>query len=152
MRKAGELLDFFFDENLAKTARGYQDFFSGWKELVGERIAAHSRILELEKNVLIVEADHPGWIQLIQMRRKEILDAINKAFPSLAVSVISIRLQKSTVSIRKEQRIVEPPMNREVSDAPISKNLSGYDTIHDEGLKAQLQRLEAHIRERSQSS
>ena len=71
MKKAGELLGSFFDQSLMRSAQAYSEFFSAWKRIVGDHLAAHSRIVELEKTVLVVEADHPGWIQLIQMNANQ---------------------------------------------------------------------------------
>jgi predicted nucleic acid-binding Zn ribbon protein len=34
-----------------------------WAEIVGERVAAHSRAVDLEDGVLYVDADHAAWRQ-----------------------------------------------------------------------------------------
>jgi hypothetical protein len=36
--------------------------------------------------------DHPGWMQMFQMREKKILAAIQKRFPDLGITRLSLRL------------------------------------------------------------
>ena len=96
MKKASELLGAFFDENAMKSARGYSALFSSWQSIAGERISAHSRIAELDKTILLIEADHPGWIQIIQMQQASLLEAVRNRFPDLAITGLALRLQKDT--------------------------------------------------------
>ncbi len=49
---------------------------------------------EVENGIVIVEADHPSWIQLLQMRQEEMLVAIRKGWPELSVRGIAFRLRK----------------------------------------------------------
>ncbi len=65
---------------------------SCWREMVGEKIYAHSRITDLNRGILHVEVTHPGWIQLIQFRRREILKALKKGFPELDIHSIAFHL------------------------------------------------------------
>ena len=55
---------------------------------------SHSRIVELEKTVLLIEADHPGWIQLLQTKQKELLNAVRRRFPEITFTGISFRLSR----------------------------------------------------------
>lgn len=55
IKSARELLAAFFDEEKLRRGSGYAEFFSSWKYLVGEQIAAHSRIADIKDGVLIVE-------------------------------------------------------------------------------------------------
>lgn len=59
----------------------------------GQNLYAHSRILDLKNGVLLVEADHPGWIQLLQMHKNYILKGIQKASPNLKINTIAFRLK-----------------------------------------------------------
>jgi len=102
MKKASELLGAFFDENAMKSARGYSALFSSWQSIAGERISAHSRIAELDKTILLIEADHPGWIQIIQMQQASLLEAVRNRFPDLAITGLALRLQKDTGTAFRE--------------------------------------------------
>ena len=35
----------------------------------GQNLVSHSRIVDLKNGVLLIEADHPGWIELLQMHK-----------------------------------------------------------------------------------
>ena len=39
---------------------------SGTNPNEGRNLATHSRVVDFKNGILLVEADHPGWIQLLQ--------------------------------------------------------------------------------------
>jgi hypothetical protein len=98
MKKAGDFLTAFLDEKLMKKARGYSDLFSSWPAIAREvempGLADHTWIRELEKSLLLVEADHPGWVQLLQTKQQELLQALRRRFPEETLSGISFRLSR----------------------------------------------------------
>jgi len=157
MKKAGDLLSSFFDERTLATASGYSELFSAWRMLVGERIAAHSRIVELEHEMLIVEADHPGWIQVLQIKQADILSNARKRFPELSIHGISLKLAKSGSfpEVNLNVDIKSPTGDENIIEESISEknnNLetnSVFDRIDDESFKETLKRLEKGIQERS---
>jgi predicted nucleic acid-binding Zn ribbon protein len=112
VKKIGELLSAFFDENTLEKAQKYNNLFSSWKEVAGENIAAHSRIVEIEKSVLRIEADHPGWIQILQTRQKSLLERVRRKFPALGITGISFKLYRNPVAPeetdRREERGIRP--------------------------------------------
>ena len=102
MKKAGEIeiLAAFFDKDTLRYAEQMGELFSPsiWSELLGycnlSQGESHSRIAELEKSVLLVEADHPGWIQLLQTKQRELLNAARRRFPEITLTGISFRLMR----------------------------------------------------------
>jgi hypothetical protein len=92
IKNAGTLLSAFFDEDKLKKGSSYAEFFASWTYLAGERLAAHSRIVDVDKGMLVVEAEHPGWIQLLQLRQSEILEGVSSRFPELGLRGIVFRL------------------------------------------------------------
>ena len=98
MRRAGEILAAFFDKELIEKAKLSGEIFSSWPELLEScnlsQGMSHSRIVDLEGSVLLVEADHPGWIQLLQTKQRDLLDAARKRFPQINLTGISIKLSK----------------------------------------------------------
>jgi hypothetical protein len=86
------LLSSFFDVNKLNQGERYSSFFSSWPRVVGPRLAAHSRVADVEKGLLIVEADHPGWIQLLQIRQSSILEDVSRQYPELGLRGILFRL------------------------------------------------------------
>ncbi len=164
MKKAGELLGAFFDERVLRAARGYSELFSAWRSLVGEKISAHSRIAELDKSVLVVEADHPGWIQILQMKQANILDGARKRFPQLSITGISFRLAKDGVltqaripSAMEENEAVEvtrPEETQEKEDQAaqvLGAEGDPYAKISDESFKVLLMRLDKSIKARNRT-
>jgi hypothetical protein len=92
IKDVSSLLSSFFDEEKLRRGERYSDFFSSWPALVGSRLAAHSRVADVDKGILVVEAEHPGWIQLLQLRQSGILDAVARRFPELGLRGIVFRL------------------------------------------------------------
>lgn len=98
IKDVSSLLSAFFDEEKLRMGGRYADFFGSWKQLAGPHLAAHSRVAEVEKGFLIVEAEHPGWIQLLQLRQAEILEATKRRFPELGLRGIVFRLGSTSDS------------------------------------------------------
>jgi len=100
LRTAGDILAAFFDEETAKKAKDYGKLFSSslWAGVLEKCGLAqgtpHSRIADLEKSVLLIEADHPGWIQLLQTKQTELLNAVRRQFPEITLTGISFRLSR----------------------------------------------------------
>jgi hypothetical protein len=166
MKKAGELLSVFFNKNLTEKAQGYSDLFSSW-EVITEKngissVASHSRIVELEKAVLLVEADHPGWIQILQTKQTYLLKTVIRRFPDLEIRGISFRLSRDplsfSVNVRSDQKVVSSSQpgysGQEMSETAGSvleipetasgqdKNREYFNRIEDKAFLETLKRLE----------
>jgi predicted nucleic acid-binding Zn ribbon protein len=89
MKKAGDILGDYMRNLHLNMENGYSSFFKSWSRIAGEDMVSHSSVKDLTNGILLVEADHPGWIQLLQMREKKILKKIRTFYPEL--DVISIR-------------------------------------------------------------
>ena len=59
----------------------------------GENMASHSRVVDLKNNMLLVEADHPGWINLIQFHKAYILKGLQMKFPDLKIKSLAFKLR-----------------------------------------------------------
>jgi hypothetical protein len=104
VKKAGDLLSGFFDERTMNAAGQFSQFFSSWDAVTWEQrifsAAGHSQIVELERNVILIEADHPGWIQILQTKQEGLLAGFQRRFPSLAITGISFRLSRFPIPAR----------------------------------------------------
>jgi hypothetical protein len=163
MKKAGDLLSSFFDKEFLETAQGYSSLFSSWRLLIteqfgpktGDRVADHSRIRELERSVLLIETDHPGWIQILQTRRSQLLEAIRRRFPSLSVRGLSFRLSRDGELPGPEGEAAEipgPVPQNPVEPVPVVEEVlpgaeagDRYEKISDPDFKNALKRLEQSI-------
>jgi len=113
IKKAGDIVDSLlldiFGSGFMETARLNASLFSSWDKIVAEAFSCvdnsgephekpaaslHSGIRELERGVLLVEADHPGWIQILKTKHKEILSAVQHLYPELNVLDVSFRLKR----------------------------------------------------------
>ena len=112
MRRAGDILTEFFRERYGDKLPVMQkeSIFSAWSLIVKEimlnkdsentdendmpALAVHSRVTELEKGILMVEADHPGWIQILKTKKAELLSLVKKQYPELEIAGINFRLNR----------------------------------------------------------
>jgi hypothetical protein len=92
IKDVSSLLSTFFDADKLRRGERYSDFYSSWPRIVGTRLAAHSHVADVDKGLLVVEAEHPGWIQLLQVRQSSILGEVSKCFPELGLKGIVFRL------------------------------------------------------------
>jgi len=65
-----------------------------WERLAGKEMAEHVRVMDLAGGVLRTEADHPGWIQIGNMRKQELLEKIKQEFPEEKIVKIVFSLKK----------------------------------------------------------
>ena len=100
MKRAGEVLSAFFDREFVKKAQETGDLFTPavWQDLLDSckllQGTSHTRIADLDNSILLVEADHPCWIQLLHANQKKLLRSVQKRFPEISLSGISFRLSK----------------------------------------------------------
>ena len=86
MYRAGDLLK----EVLARAgfvagapeARIYQV----WDAILGADLAGRARLRDIDRGRLLVEVDHPAWMQLVQMRQRQILRRVQRRFPELGIT------------------------------------------------------------------
>ncbi len=94
IRTAAELISALISPKAAEAAGTWARVTGAWPGLAGDRAAAHSRIADMDNHVVTVEADHPGWIQLLQVRQGQLLAEIQARFPALEVKALQFRLAR----------------------------------------------------------
>jgi len=174
MRKAGEIVTALFRERFGsefmETARSTAGLFSSWEKIAAEiwsagpgqnkddlpAAAVHSRIRELERGVLLIEADHPGWVQILQTKQSELLSAIQRRYPEMGISGIAFRLsqepmpvQASAMSNNAPQPEIEKP---DVVSGDEYKNWESHRNKNepvDEEFYLALKELEESIKKRN---
>lgn len=60
----------------------------------GSQLADHSRIIDLQNEILIVETDHPGRIQMFQLYKRYILNGLKQKIPGIPIKNIVFKLRK----------------------------------------------------------
>jgi len=155
MKAVGEILSILFDKQFVEKAQGYSKLFDSWEDITAKNgiaaASAHSRIKDLDRGILLVEMDHPGWKQILQTKQSKLLNDFRLRFPEMDISGISLILgsgspsgesqpeekKGETVERRTEQsRVIEEPPAQ------------GYDAIEDEDFKEALKKLGQTVAER----
>jgi len=151
MKTAGSVLSTIFDEGFIKKAQGYSKFFDSWKDITEKNglpaAADHSRIKDLDKGIVYIEMDHPGWKQILQTKQTKFLNDFKIRFPQLEISGIALMLQNNQennmeeISPRSEDNMNAKTEEREeiIQNAQISPK--GLDAIKDDDFKASLKSL-----------
>jgi hypothetical protein len=107
MKTAGEILSALFDEGFVKKAQGYSKLFDSWTDITEKNgiasATAHSRIKDLDRGILLVEMDHPGWNQILQTKQSKLLNDYRMRFPELDICGISLMLSRSETSNNKQE-------------------------------------------------
>ncbi|MBO7123860.1 MAG: DUF721 domain-containing protein [Treponema sp.] len=71
----------------------------------GEKLAAHSSIVDLKNGILLVESDHPGWNQMLQMHKKFILTGLNRLSGGVKIDSLAFRVKGSEASLANSEEI-----------------------------------------------
>ena len=66
------------------------EVYASWASIVGEKQAAHSKLMDIKHQTAVIEVDHPGWSQQILLNKKYILRNFQKKYPQLEVKNISV--------------------------------------------------------------
>ena len=128
MRKAGDVLEDLFRDRFGprfiEKARSTAGLFSSWAEIADEarppsgelakddisHLASHSRIREFEKGMLLVEADHPGWVQILFSKQQDLLSIARRRFPELDIRNISFCLSREPFTLASIPEANPPKM------------------------------------------
>jgi predicted nucleic acid-binding Zn ribbon protein len=94
MRKAGDVLRDFLKQRGWPTEDPYAALFRGWEEIAGRELGSRSRVVEVEDGVIVVEVDHPGWLQMLQLRKRSLLQAARAAVPGGRIEDLRGRLAR----------------------------------------------------------
>lgn len=94
MKRIGDLVRQFLEDRGWDKGDPYSPLFAEWKEVVGGPLAGHSRLAEVEDGVLIVDVDHPGWLQTLSLRKQAVLEAARKAAPRARIEGLRGRIAR----------------------------------------------------------
>jgi|SRR3989338_3954038 len=84
----GDILSKFFQNSTWKKKTEQYSLWEHWETIVGKEAAKHARPERWQNDMLIVQTDHPVWIQELKMREPEILEKIRKYCPKLTLNKI----------------------------------------------------------------
>ena len=92
MRKAGDVLRDLLKERGWPTEDPYAPLFRGWEDIAGPELGPRSRVVEVEDGVVVIEVDHPGWLQMLQLRQAGILEVARRMAPQAEIEGIKARV------------------------------------------------------------
>jgi hypothetical protein len=113
--------------------------------------AGHSWIKSVEKGLVWIEVDHPGWKQILQTKESKLLHDFRYRFPDMGISGISIVLCKPGMGNREQigEKTQAERANASVAPEPAAETRDTQSgEIKDRALKELLDRLEKQIAER----
>ena len=134
-------------------------------ENLGVNLYSHSRIIDLKNGILLVETDHPAWIQTLRIYQKYIITGLKRGLPDVKISSLAFRLRGTNVElhsqineekirsemeerIQKEEKAIQEfdEKNRTVSsDSVTNEEKSSPNKEIPENLKKILDRLKTDI-------
>jgi predicted nucleic acid-binding Zn ribbon protein len=95
IKKIGDLLRAYLTEKGWSSGDPFSAVFLRWTDIAGDELGSHARPVEIERDILIVEADHPGWAQTVGLRKTKLLAALNEVSPSAGIRDLRVRLRRS---------------------------------------------------------
>ena len=150
MRKVEELLQLFLDRIGQSDGAQYVGLFRGWREIVGERIADHAEPVDVRGSALIVEADHPGWVQMVMLSQRRILRQLKQRYPELGITGLHIRVAGDRAAARTDAGAVPNRASPAPQAAPLppspplppsADEAQALERIDDSDLRDTLERL-----------
>jgi len=134
VKKAGEILSRFFDEKTLRSATQFESFRASWKNIVGQRLADHSKPKSILRRTLLIAADHAGWIQLLQIDQERILQRIAKNFPELEITSLAFTVEETAPEAQQsplvQSRKREAPSESQLPQAESLAQQPANDTSH----------------------
>lgn len=147
MQRAGDLLDAFLDR-IGASDRQYASFFRNWQRIAGERIAAHAKVSDIKNGTLIIDADHPAWVQMVMLRQRSIIDTVNSSYPDFKITSIRVRVASADPDLESpatrqdtDQEITQTEDDRRISQPEPTDEASALSRIADDELRESLERL-----------
>ena len=71
----------------------------------GEKLAAHSWPVDLKNGILLVESDHPGWNQMLQLHKKFILTGLNRLSGGVKIESLAFRVKESEANLANPEEV-----------------------------------------------
>jgi ethanolamine utilization protein EutA (predicted chaperonin) len=155
MKTIGNVLAKVFDNDINNKASEHIKLQFEWPNIVegsfsdrdcitAKKTAVHSRVSYIKNNVIFVESDHQGWIQILQTVQKKIITSINKKFPDISVNSIAFLLANDIEQTEISVDTVPAENDTQIFNCDSIKK-GVYERIKDEKLRKILMRLEQRI-------
>ena len=110
--------------------------FQIWKKVVlsiknnGQKLYEHSSIIDLKNGILLIESDHSGWIQLLQLNSRYIINGFKMYANELGVKTLAFRLKGSEAKLHSvdSDEIYKKEMQKKINEIEKDEQiLAKYD-------------------------
>ena len=114
-RKVDEIISNIFENISTEKMNDNINMINSWKSVlmsinsrtnknIGNLLVSHTKVIDLKNKVLLIETDHPGYIQTLQMYNSYILKGLKQKVPELEIKTLSFRLKGSTFKLPNIER------------------------------------------------
>lgn len=110
------LKNFFPDQ--AEQIGAWIPLLKTWNGLVGENIGCHSCARQINNHILLVDVDHPAWMNQFLFYKEEILERIQRTVPQLEIRAIRLRLVTDLSKPPVEPQVPESNPAKKNTDTP----------------------------------
>ena len=118
-RKVDEIISNIFENISTEKMNENINMINSWKSVlmsinsrtnknIGNLLVSHTKVIDLKNKVLLIETDHPGYIQTLQMYNSYILRGLKQKVPELEIKYLSFRLKGTNFKLPD----VEMPKNK----------------------------------------
>lgn len=89
----------------ANTFNQNSQLVNTWKKVVGsvknygERLTAHTQVVDIKNGVLLVETDHSSWNQILQLNSRYIIKGMNMYVPDLKIRSLAFKARGSEAKL-----------------------------------------------------
>jgi hypothetical protein len=144
VKKAADILARVLDEKNRKLGQTYSSIFGAWSQIVGESLAEHSRIYEIANRHLFIEVDHPGWMQLLLMKKTQIIRAVKRRYPDMEIKELRVKVNlnySTMISEEAESRVDQNEGEYKTAGEQLEDLDRMLSSVSQEELKRRLRRL-----------
>ncbi len=89
----GEALDRVARGLGVSSAESLTRLFSGWEDIVGADVAAHSRPLALRSDTLVVAVDDPAWATQLRSLERLVLERLRAGLSDHEITRLVVRVR-----------------------------------------------------------
>lgn len=153
IKKLSELITLYSDRLGLFQQSKILDVYSSWTSIVGEKQAAHSKLIDIKHHTAVIETDHPGWSQQLLLNKRYIIRNFQKKYPQLQVQSISVivspyqRDQKNTTVDRSRiDDYQKDAISAQSNAVPQIKKEDKIETAKKTALPIELQRAFEKLR------
>ena len=152
-RKIDEIISNIFENISTDKMNDNLNMISSWKSVlmsinsrtnknIGNLLVSHTKVIDLKNGVLLIETDHPGYIQTLQMYNSYILKGLKQKVTELEINSLSFRLKGSNVKLAEVE--IEKNSFKNIDEKELKKNFEVDNNLPDD-LRENFDKLKKEI-------